>query len=220
MFKTKSVSAEDNTRSRPSSPPQPSALNTLVEESGCGRADSTSRDRSLVEPLGRESSHMESIASRARLEGAQGAERWSIDSGTLKEDTIMNVQPVDTAPSSCTTVGPRSRRMSQVHFVSQFGHQTMPEDLTLEERKLVLSSLEGRGSNSQNLFYKVSSLCFGNTQLVNRSAPLCAAEVVEIAVVVCFQSSAIFFTHLFAVSNLSFDLKVTVGDTVHCLIVS
>lgn len=178
MFKTKSVSAEDNARSRPSSPPQPSALNTLVEESGCGSADSTSRDRSLVEPLGRESSHMESVASRARLEGAQGAERWSIDSGTIR-----NVQPVDAAPSSCTTMGPRLRRTSQVHFVSQFGHQTMPEDLTLEERKRVLSSLECRGSNSQNLISKVSSRRFGNAQLVNRSAPLCVAEV-EIAVVV------------------------------------
>ena len=214
------MSAEDNAWSWPSSPPQPSDLNTLVEESGCSRVDSTSRDRSLVELLGGESGHVESVASRAILEGARRAERWSVDSGTLKEDAIRNVQPVDAAPSSCMNLGPRPRRMSQVHFVSQFGHQTMPEDLTLEERKLVLSSLGGRASNSQDLFSKLSSRRFGNAQLVNRSAQLCAAEVVEIAVVVCFQSSDIFFTHLFAVSNLSFDLKVTVGDTVHCLIVS
>ena len=193
MFKSKSVSAEDNARSRPSSPPQPSALNTLAEESGCSRVDSTSRDRSPVEPLGGESGQVESVASRVRSEEARGTERWSIDSGIMKEDTIRNVLPANATPSSCTAVGPRLRRMSQVHFVSQFGHQTMPEDLTLEERKLALSSLEGRGSNSQNLFSRVSSRRFGNAQLVNRSAPLCAAEVVDTASCCLLSEFCLFF---------------------------
>lgn len=92
--------------------------------------------------------------------------------------------------TSSTITGVRSRRMSQVHFVCHFGHQTIPEDLPREEKEKLMIGLDSSGSESQRLSDRRSSLHFGNVELLHKSAPLCTVQ------------------HMFELSQLLFGLKV------------